>query len=129
MQRLPSALSALSRVVHVAGAPVPGICASAHDISPRLEVQLVLELKGREPSTEVVQILPCSRSRWFSLPFNEHLAHSPGQPSSSHPGRCRHHSTVQERRQQRWNGRRGTDKLLEDADVEHIMKASAGRKL
>jgi hypothetical protein len=36
---------------------------------------------------------------------------------------------VQERRQQRWNGRRVTDKLLEDADMEHIMKASAGRKL
>jgi hypothetical protein len=37
-------------------------------------------------SLEVVQILTCSRNRWFTLPFNEHLAHSPGQPSSSHPG-------------------------------------------
>jgi hypothetical protein len=50
--RLPRALSALRRAAHVAGAP--GICVSAHDISPRLEVQLVLELKGRKPSTEVV---------------------------------------------------------------------------
>jgi hypothetical protein len=91
--RLPRALS---RAAHVVGAP--GICSSAHDISPRLEVQLVLELKGRKPSTEVVQIFPCSRSRWFTLPFNEHLAHSPGQSSSSHPCRCRHHNIVQERR-------------------------------
>jgi hypothetical protein len=93
---LPRVLSALSRAAHVAG--VPGICASAHDISPRLEVQLILELKGRKLSTEVVQIFPCSRSRWFTLPFNEHLAHSLGQSSSSHPCRCRHHSTVQEQR-------------------------------
>jgi hypothetical protein len=60
--------------------PVLGICASAHDISPCLKVQLVLELKGRKPSTKVIQIFPCSRSRWFTLPFNEHLTHSPGQP-------------------------------------------------
>jgi hypothetical protein len=76
----------------------PGICASAHDISPCLEVQLILELKGRKLSTEVIQIFPRSRSRWFSLPFNEHLSHSLGQPSSSHPCRCRHHSTMQKRR-------------------------------
>jgi hypothetical protein len=41
--------------------PAPGICASAHDISSRLEVQLILELKGRKPSTEVVQIFPCPK--------------------------------------------------------------------
>jgi hypothetical protein len=34
--------------------PAPGICASAHDISPHLKVQLVLELKRREPSMEVI---------------------------------------------------------------------------
>ena len=91
MQRLPSALS---RAAYVAGAPAPCVRLSAHDISPRLEVQLVLELKSRKPRAEVIQILPGSSRWWLALPFDEQLAHAPGDPGLGDLGWCRNSSPV-----------------------------------
>jgi hypothetical protein len=118
----------LSGAADIAGASAPGIGPPVHDISPRLEVQLVLELKGRETGAEVLQVFPCSRLRWFTLSVHQHLAHAPGQSCSGNLGRGRYHSAVQEWWKQRWGGRRGANELLKDADVEHIVEAGSGHR-
>jgi hypothetical protein len=46
-------LCCLLSPAHIAGSPTPGVCVVVHDISPLLEKQLVLELKGGEFGGEV----------------------------------------------------------------------------
>lgn len=70
--------SALCGAAHVARAAAPGVRDAPHDISPRLERQLVPELECWKLRGEGVDVFPGRRRRGLVLPLDEHLAHAAG---------------------------------------------------
>ena len=77
---------------------------------------------------EGVQIFPCSRGSRFALPLDEHLTHPTGQSSAHNAFRLWLHGTMVNDRQRRWCSWWLAHPLLEEADVEDIMKLGAWRK-
>ena len=67
------------------GVAGPRVGAAPHDISPPLEVQLVLELKIWVCGAKLVEVLLGRRSCWFALPLDQHLLNTPCQASAFHP--------------------------------------------
>jgi hypothetical protein len=101
----------------------------AHDISPAVEDQLVLELESWEASAEVVEVLPTGRGGRLALPLDQHLAHTARHPGSGDLVRRRHHCAMMNWWQRWGRGWRRAYELLEDVDVENIMEAGTDREL
>jgi hypothetical protein len=64
--------------------PAPAVGAAPHDISPPLDIQLVLELKVGVLVAEGVQVFPCRRCPGLAFPVDKHLTDAPSQAGTHH---------------------------------------------
>ena len=110
------------------GSPAPAIRARPHDISPPVEEQLVLELERRILGAEWLDVLPSRRRRGLPFPLDQYLAHTTSQTCLYCTFRLRGNGSMMNMRQRRRSIRRRPLELLEEADVEHVVKTSPRRQ-
>jgi hypothetical protein len=106
---------------------VPAIFYAVHNISSRLRKQPVLELKVWIGGLELLEQLPSRVLGRQAAPLNEHPPDSPALLGLQGAFGFRKDTPIMRRR---YGTRRcwwRTVMPLEEADMEHIMKAHAGR--
>jgi len=93
---------------------------------PPLEVQLVLELKCREPSEEWLDVFPCGRRCGLALPLHQDLTNASSKAVPNSTLGFWSDGAVVDWWQHRWSRRRWSVELLEDANVKDIMETGVG---
>ena len=96
---------------------------------PPLDEQLVLELERRIAIREALKIFPCGRRGRFSYPPEENLANPPGKTRAHGAFRLQHGGTVMHRRQRWRSSWRNAHELLQEADMEDVVKSCTWRQL
>jgi hypothetical protein len=107
--------------------PAPAILYAVHNISSRLRKQLILDLEVWVGGLELLEQLPSRVLVRQAAPLNEHSPNSSVLLGLQGAFGFRKNALIM----RRWYGTRRrwwrTVMLLEETDMEHIMKTRAGR--
>jgi len=109
--------------------PSPCILDSGHNISPRLQKQLVLELEVEVVSTKVVEDLPRRVIFRKVIPLDQNAPDPAALLGAQGTLRSRQHPTVVYWRKIAWSWWRVAAMLLQEANMEDVVDASALRQL
>jgi hypothetical protein len=92
--------------------PAPAVGAAPHDISPPIDIQLILELKVGVLVAEGVQVFPYRRCHGLTFPVDKHLTDAPSQTGTHHMFWFWSHRTMMNIGQWRWGCWRVAHPLL-----------------